>query len=129
MCGVSKFGEFILESEVLVLINWQNIVKGFEGKRRDGDEGDYADALAGQVFLCLSVVFVKFLFDLYFQVVQISFGYKFTVVNIHANKKNQVRRLAMEVRQLASAGQITVLNGGSGGILSILLFSFMLYCS
>ncbi|PWA90892.1 hypothetical protein CTI12_AA096010 [Artemisia annua] len=51
----------------------QALVKGYEGKRGDG-ENDHADAIAAQV-----------------------------------------RRLAMEVRQMASSRQITVLNGGSGG--------------
>lgn len=41
------------------------------------------------------------------------------VIEFNSEKKKQVRRLAMEVRQLASSrqNQITVLNGGSSGML------------
>ncbi|KVH90217.1 uncharacterized protein LOC112521313 [Cynara cardunculus var. scolymus] len=82
LVGAGYTGTLLLNNGKLsdVLGELQGLVKGYEGKQGDGAEGDYSDAIAGQV-----------------------------------------RRLAMEVRQLASARQITVLNGGSGGNVTSLL--------
>lgn len=75
LIGAGYTGTLLMQNGKLsdVLAELQALVKGYEGKRGDG-ENDHADAIAAQV-----------------------------------------RRLAMEVRQMASSRQITVLNGGSGG--------------
>ncbi|KAK1436303.1 hypothetical protein QVD17_02082 [Tagetes erecta] len=73
LCGAGYTTTILLNNGKLseLIGELQALVKGYEGKHGDESEGDYADAIAGQV-----------------------------------------RRLAMEVRQLASQRQITVIKGG-----------------
>ncbi|KAG9136580.1 hypothetical protein Leryth_024876 [Lithospermum erythrorhizon] len=78
LVGAGYSGTLLLKNGKLsdVLAELQNLIKGLEQKKGDGDV-DSSDAMAAQV-----------------------------------------RRLAMEVRQLASARQITILNGSSGANLT-----------
>nr|GEX29030.1 kinesin-like protein [Tanacetum cinerariifolium] len=81
LIGAGYTGTLLMQNGKLsdVLAELQALVKGYEGKRGDG-ENDHSDAIAAQV-----------------------------------------RRLAMEVRQMASSRQITVLNGGSGTATSLVV--------
>lgn len=80
-------------------------MKGME-RSGDGSEGDYdaSDAIAAQV-LANSIFF-----DLE-NVVE-----KILLICNQLGTNLKVRRLAMEVRQLASSRHITVMNGVSGGM-------------